>query len=222
VSERRLHQRLLADVVDARRAFGGLVLPRIPHSSRTPVRRHLEGLYRSDAIRRLRGGAFDLVDRLRGRRDPSVPPRWLQAVIGGGDYKAIGDAFRSYFIELGGLRPEDDVLDIGCGSGRMAYALTGWLTGTYSGFDVVPAAIEWSRREITTRDPRFRFELADIRSTRYNPRGAYDPAAYRFPYADGSFDFVIAPSVFTHLRRPAAESHLAELARVLRAGGRRS
>jgi SAM-dependent methyltransferase len=210
----------MRDLADARRSFGGTTLPGIPHARRTLVRLGLESLYRAPTTAWLRGAAHDVADRLRGARDPSLPPHRLQAAVGGGDYRGIGAAFRAHFIELGGLRPDEDVIDVGCGSGRMAYALEGWLTGSYAGFDVVPAAIEWCQREITGRQPRFRFDLADIRSARYNPGGTYEAAEYSFPYDDASFDFAIASSVFTHLQRPALANYLAEIARVLRPGGR--
>jgi SAM-dependent methyltransferase len=109
---------------------------------------------------------------------------------------------------------------VGSGSGRMAYALKDWLTGSYEGFDVVPAAVDWCRREISARNPGFHFRLADIRSERYNPSGRFDAADYRFPYDDASFDFAFLTSVFTHLQRPAVDNYLAELARVLRPDGR--
>ena len=102
----------------------------------------------------------------------------------------------------------------------MASALTGWLSGRYEGFDVVPEAVDWCRREITPRHPSFRFQVADIRSERYNPDGTYEASNYRFPYEDASFDFAYLTSVFTHLERPAVERYVAEVARVLRPGGR--
>jgi SAM-dependent methyltransferase len=194
-------------------------LPQIPYRERTSVRLYAEALYRSAPAARLRGGAADVVDSLRGSRDRTLPPRRLQLAVGGGDFKSIGDEFRGYFIELGGLEPQHDVLDVGSGSGRMAYALKDWLTGSYEGFDVVPAAVEWCQREIAARHPNFRFQLADIRSERYNPGGRYEAADYRFPYEDGSFDFALLTSVFTHLQRPAVDNYVSELARVLRPGG---
>jgi SAM-dependent methyltransferase len=220
MSASALRHRLRRDFADARRSLGGMVLPQIPYRDRTRVRLFVEGLYRSDAAARLRGGAADLVDRVRGERDPALPPRRLQVAVGGGDYKAIGDEYRRLFVEIGGLERDDDVLDVGSGSGRMAYALKDWLAGTYEGFDVVPEAVEWCRREITSRHPRFRFQLADIRSGRYNPAGRYEASGYRFPYEDDSFDFAFLTSVFTHLQRPAVENYVGELARVLRPGGR--
>jgi SAM-dependent methyltransferase len=127
---------------------------------------------------------------------------------------------RRLLIEFGGLEPDHDVLDVGSGSGRVAYALTDWLTGSYEGFDVAPEAVEWCQREIASRHPAFRFQVADIRSERYNPDGSYEAADYRFPYSDESFDFAFLTSVFTHLQLPAVANYVSELARVLRPGGR--
>ena len=47
-----------------------------------------------------------------------LPPWWLRDV-GGGDFKAAGQEFLRLFIELAGLQPDERVLDIGCGSGRI-------------------------------------------------------------------------------------------------------
>ena len=220
MSARTLHRRLRRDLADARSSFGGPLLPRIPYEERTWVRLRAEALYRSDPMQRLLGGTRDVAARLRGDGRDGLPPRRLQVAVGGGDYLAIGREFRRHFVELGGLRPEHDVLDVGSGSGRMAYALKDWLSGSYEGFDVVPEAVEWCRRAIGSRHPNFRFTLADIRSDRYNPGGAHDAAGYRFPYDDDSFDFAFLTSVFTHLRRPAVDNYVRELARVLRPGGR--
>jgi len=213
-------QRLRRDFADARNSFSGPLAPQIPYRERTWLRLHAEALYRSEAAARVRGGAFDLVDRLRGRHTPELPPRRLQAAVGDGGYLAVGEEFRRYFVELGGLEPHHDVLDVGSGSGRMASPLTGWLPGSYEGFDVVPDAVEWCRRRISARHPNFNFQVADVRSERYNPHGGREAADYRFPYDDDSFDFALLTSVFTHLQRPAVENYLGELARVLRPGGR--
>ena len=220
MSGRRPYARLRSDFADARHSFGGPLLPRIPPSERTRLRRSAEALFRSDPVQRARGAAADALDRVRGSRDPDLPPRRLQVAVGGGDYLAIGAEYARLFKELGGLEPDHDVLDVGSGSGRMAYALAGWLRGRYEGFDVVPEAVEWCQANIAARHPNFRFRVADIRSERYNPGGASDAASYRFPYDDASFDFAYLTSVFTHLQRPAVERYVSELARVLRPGGR--
>ncbi len=73
----------------------------------------------------------------------------------GGEFRATGEEFLTYFIEIGGLRPSDRVLDVGCGVGRMAVPLTRYLSpeGRYEGFDVMANAVEWCQRHITPRFP---------------------------------------------------------------------
>jgi len=164
---------------------------------------------------------LDARDRLLGRADELTPPRALH-FVGGGDFRAIGAAFLGHFRALGGLRPEHAVLDIGCGTGRMAVPLLGFLSpaGAYTGFDLTRAAIDWCAARITARNPRFRFVHADIYNLEYNPAGAADAAGYAFPCADASVDFAFATSVFTHIHGPETRNYLAQLARVLKPGGR--
>ena len=146
-----------------------------------------------------------------------VPPRGL-SFVGGGDFTATGHEFLGHFTELGGLEPTDRVLDIGCGIGRMAIPLSGYLEGgSYAGFDVGRAMIRWCRRNISTRHQEFEFEWAPIHNAKYNPFGNLSATEYRFPYPDSSFDFAFATSLFTHLVRDEVSHYLAETARVLEA-----
>ncbi|HEY1356253.1 MAG TPA: class I SAM-dependent methyltransferase, partial [Solirubrobacterales bacterium] len=125
-----------------------------------------------------------------------------------------------HFTELGGLEPTDRVLDIGCGIGRMAIPLSGYLDGgSYAGFDVGRAMIRWCRRNITSHHHEFEFEWAPIHNAKYNPFGNLSAAEFRFPYPDSSFDFAFATSLFTHLVRDEVGHYLAETARVLKPGG---
>jgi SAM-dependent methyltransferase len=168
----------------------------------------------------LRLRALDVRDRVAGRRDPLVPPRRLD-FVGHSDFAGTGAEFLGHFVKLGGLRPDDRVLDVGCGIGRMARPLTGYLSahGSYDGFDVNRDGIEWCRRRYR-RHPNFRFAVADLHNRRYNPGGGQPASEYRFPYDDAAFDFVICTSVLTHLLEGEADHYLAEIARVLAPGGR--
>jgi cyclopropane fatty-acyl-phospholipid synthase-like methyltransferase len=170
------------------------------------------------ALRRLRWAPADL----RRRRGPSgrpIPPRGL-SFVGGGDFERTGEEFLGHFTELGGLRPSDRVLDIGCGIGRMALPLTDYLDGgSYAGFDVGREMVRWCRRRISSRWSDFEFTWAPVYNAKYNPFGDVSAVEFRFPYEDDDFDFAFATSLFTHLGRAETRHYLAETARVLRPGG---
>jgi SAM-dependent methyltransferase len=169
-----------------------------------------------------RGTALDVVEALAGRRRPLTPPRRLWHLIGSPfmDFHKSGEDFRDFLV-ANGLKPDHRVLDVGCGLGRLAIALTDYLgpDGAYEGFDIMPAAIRWCRR-ITAAHPNFRFQLVDLHSDRYHRSGGGQASRFVFPYPDASFDYVTLASVFTHLMPADMRNYLAEIARVLKPGGR--
>lgn len=163
----------------------------------------------------------DKLELLSGKRDRLTPPVWL-LFVGPGDFKAIGKKLLGHCVELGGLQPGDRVLDVGCGIGRIAAALTGYLKdrGAYEGIDIVADGIRWCRKNITPSFPNFHFQLADVYNETYNPKGKYRAAEYTFPYKEESFDFVLLTSVFTHMLGRDMENYLSQVSRVLKKGGR--
>jgi SAM-dependent methyltransferase len=156
------------------------------------------------------------------RTSDLMPPEELMFVGGGLDnFKEIGEAFVRDFQTRCRLKPNERVLDVGCGVGRIAIPLTAFLNSEarYEGFDVVPEGIDWCQRNITSRYPNFHFLLADIYNKQYHPSGK--PASkYRFPYDDSSFDFICLASVFTHLLPKDMKNYFREISRVLTIGGR--
>jgi len=173
------------------------------------------------AAKALRNAALWPADVVARRQDPLFPPRRLRGLVGDGDYHAAAEEFRAHFVDLGGLGRAARVLDVGCGTGRMAARLTRYLEppGTYHGIDVMVPAIEWAQREISSRYANFQFQVADLQSDMYNPGGAIRAEDYRFPYADDSFDFIFLTSDFTHLTAAEIRNYLAECRRLLAAGG---
>lgn len=165
----------------------------------------------------------DTLEVLSGKRDRLTPPSWMN-FVGNGDFKIIGNEFFKYFVELGGLKPHEKVLEVGCGIGRMAVPLMGYLKkekgGSYEGFDIVAHGIDWCQKKITCTAPHFHFQLADIYNCGYNPTGKYPAEEYRFPYKNESFDFVFLTSVFTHILPSGMENYFSEISRVLKQGGR--
>ena len=189
----------------------------------TPIRRFvperfLNGLVYTRCMSR------DALDRIAGRRDPMIPPTRLMfdGPRGIEIFRKNGEEFLDYFVRLAGLKPDDRVLDVGCGIGRKTLPLTRYLgVGSgYVGIDIVKTGVDWCRRRISSRFPDFRFEQVDVHNEHYNPKGRYRDFEFRFPFDDASFDFVVLGSVFTHMLPAGVENYLSEIARVLAPGGR--
>ncbi|BAI74244.1 methyltransferase (plasmid) [Azospirillum sp. B510] len=160
-----------------------------------------------------------LCAQIAANRFLPVPPPELH-FIGDGDFRAIGAEFLRHFVRLGGLRPDHRVLEIGCGVGRMALPLTQYLDGAYDGIDIVLDGIRWCASTITPAYPEFRFHHLDVANGLYNPDGRIEGGTATLPFQAGRYDFVILTSVITHLRTADTERYAAEIARVLKPGGR--
>lgn len=167
--------------------------------------------------RRARWLPHDLSKKIKGG-NPLEPPRGI-SFVGHGDFEKIGRWYVSQF-EAAGLKANGRVLDMACGVGRMAIPLMdSFEIGSYDGFDTSGTMIRWCQRQITSRDPRFTFSHAPIHNRKYNPFGGVWATEYRFPYADDSFDFAFATSLFTHLGIEETSHYLSELRRVLKPDG---
>jgi len=164
-------------------------------------------------------GAARALERIEADRDYPLPAERSVVMAEQASFKAIGAEFLAHFIDFGGLQTEHAVLDIGCGGGRMAAALLYYLAeGSYVGFDVHKPSIEWCRKAIAPRHQRFDFQVFDLDNPIYNP-SKHSAAEFAFPYAENSFDFAIATSLFTHMFMGEVANYLRQAFRVLRPGG---
>jgi SAM-dependent methyltransferase len=143
-------------------------------------------------------------------------------MIGAGSFEEIGQQFVKHLCDLCQLRPDDWVLDIGCGIGRIAIPLTGYMTesGQYRGFDIAPASVNWCAKRIAPKFSNFQFVTIDVYSLEYNPTGRLTAEKLMFPYENDLFNTALAASVFTHMRPAGVQRYLGEVRRVLRPGGK--
>jgi ubiquinone/menaquinone biosynthesis C-methylase UbiE len=121
-----------------------------------------------------------------------------------------------------GLRPDEKMLDVGCGIGRKTIPLTKYLTkeAIYEGIEINSVGVDWCSKKITPLYPNFKFQRIDVYNRHYNPQGRQAPSEYSFPFPDVHFDFVMLGSVFTHLPPEDLSHYLSEIYRVLKREGR--
>lgn len=125
----------------------------------------------------------------------------LRAAVGG-EFEPLGVIEKALVIQLG-LRPNDYLIDVGCGSGRLAKPLSDYLSGPYLGIDVVPDLVEFARTLVGRAD--WRFEVVD---------------GFQIPEQNGRADMVCFFSVFTHLLHEQSYLYLQEAKRVLKPSGK--
>ncbi len=122
------------------------------------------------------------------------------AVAVGGDFESVG-RIELAAVRHAGLRDGMAIIDLGCGSGRLAWALGQTMRVDYLGIDIVQALLDYARGK---SPPSYRFMLN---------------RALRIPAPDASADMVAAFSVFTHLLHAESYLYLEDIRRVLRPGG---
>ena len=127
-------------------------------------------------------------------------PAVAERVVGG-DFEAVG-ALEFYALKAHGLQPDHLVVDVGCGTGRLACQLVRRGHQRYVGFDLVPAAVDYARN--LCGRPDWRFAACD---------------GLQIDVPDEQADFVCFFSVFTHIAHEHTYLYFREARRVLKSGG---
>jgi SAM-dependent methyltransferase len=143
------------------------------------------------------------VTRVSADRVAELDPYAFLAVLGKRVIHPGGRASTDQLLAWAGLGPGDRVLDIGCGVGTTAIRIARETGASVIAADISPLMRERAARNVDKSGVAgVTVETADILD---------------LPYADGSFDCVLAEAVTMFVDRPRAA---AELARVCKPGGR--
>lgn len=193
---------------------------------RWALRRRYSGVLWQNPVLAALMPAIDAADKLvRTRRGLGQLPPFSVRVhstsvvgeFGGRRWARNGQIVKRLLVEDLGLQPTDRVLEVGCGGGRNALALSDYLeSGGYVGLDIDPVSIAACRAQPALST--FEFVVADVENDLYNPQGGAKGSEYRFPFDDGSFDFVFLQSVYTHMLEDDCANYAREMTRVLRPG----
>ena len=133
------------------------------------------------------------------------------------DYRKSGDDLRAHLIRHAGLTPESRVLDIGCGTGRLAHALRDYITtGVYHGVDLNRGHIDHCRKQFTFCKG-YRFKHLDYYHQEWNPKGSREE--YKLPYEPGTLDIIVMVGVLNHLDIKRAADLIHHAAPLLRSYG---
>ena len=173
----------------------------------------------------------DIVDELYLQYGSDVlatmncPPRHIrgkiQSMEGIWEYASVSSQFSGFLKILCNLKSNHKILDIGCGSGRIAASLRGFFQkpGSYYGIDVNSELIEHAKMKIS--EPLFHFTSVNVYSHMYNrDPTATKPEELIFPYDDNFFEVISLTSVFTHMIPPSIENYVKEISRMLKPKGR--
>jgi SAM-dependent methyltransferase len=85
---------------------------------------------------------------------------------------------------------------------------------------VFPKSVRWASHAFGRKHRNFSFERLNIFNHHYNPSGTERDTTVQLPYPDGSFDFVLLTSIFTHMYLPGISHYLSEIHRLLKPGGK--
>lgn len=139
---------------------------------------------------------------LRGLRDQHGEAKAMELLVGGDIHGYIGVLEQGVLLNLG-LKPDDYVIDVGCGTGRLSGRLAPEHKGRFLGTDLLPEVVGYAQQKANR--PDWRFEVV---------------VAPPLPVPDNTADFVTFFSVFTHIMDEDIYLYLRDAGRALKPGGK--
>ncbi|QXD22933.1 class I SAM-dependent methyltransferase [Opitutia bacterium ISCC 51] len=120
----------------------------------------------------------------------------------GGDYEEMG-YIQMQLLKMIGIQPDQRIVDVGCGSGRLAHQLAKNGFSDYTGFDVVPDLLSFAKSQCSKSS----FKFKKIEDT-------------HIPLPENSVDLVCFFSVFTHLFHEDSYKYLISAKSILKETGK--
>ena len=134
---------------------------------------------------------------------------WASFYDGLANITTFGQAsrLRRMTVDQALLRPGENVLDVGCGTGGVTIPakMRVGINGSAAGIDPAPEMIAIARRKAKRAGIEIDFRIGVIES---------------LPFPDGTFDVVTSSLMMHHLPQHLQVKGLAEIDRVLKPGGR--
>jgi SAM-dependent methyltransferase len=162
-----------------------------------------------------------------------LPPNYLRIRVGSGHrifnghvgFIQVGNQMWLTFLSRKYCTSKSDVVELGCGCGRIARPLREprWepcFQGTYVGVDIDNEMIEYCRSNFP--EGRFQFILSPHRSATYFPGNLHDAQetpSELFIADEQSKDFIYSFSLYSHLLETEVIEYMRESYRILRTNG---
>jgi SAM-dependent methyltransferase len=165
-------------------------------------------------------------DIFQAMRTEQINGHPLSDVVGGGDPELVAQEIVTVIGKYSKLNAGGSILDVGCGCGRIAAALTQYVDqkSHYIGIDIVPGLIDFARNFITPRYPSFQFVLLNQSNSTYDSwrqkQAETGVAKLTDAVSAQSIDLAISVSLFTHLDLAPALAMLTSIRAALKTDGR--